>query len=125
MASSLSDVTALASKLYLNDDADESSANNIFAGGIRVHVVDIHNSASSTAAYVKMANATSATPGTTPADLVLFCPANTRMTYNFIAATGTGLYFNDGISMWCTTTKNESNTTGPATNAVYVKVLGQ
>lgn len=122
MASSVTGTTNIVSALFLNDGANATDENdNIFSGAKTIHVVDINNTHDA-AVYVKLANVTNCSPGTTPADMVLYCPASTRLTYNIIGATGTGVEFGTGVSMWCVTAAAESNTADPGTGTVDVKI---
>ena len=71
----------------------------------------IDNSNYGTIVYFKLANATSATAGTTAAAMVFLCPASVKRSYAFPE----GITFSAGFSHWCTTESAEANTDAPTT----------
>jgi hypothetical protein len=73
------------------------------------HMIEIDNSNYDTAVYLKIADATSGTVGTTAATLVFYCPANTKQSY----ISSRGITFGAGFTHWCVTGAAQANTDAP------------
>ena len=101
----------IASKLVQDTAATNEAVDNASGGSGTLYMVEIDNSGYSTAVYFKLANATSATAGTTAAAMVFLCPASVKRSYVFPE----GIAFSAGFSHWCVTESAESNTSAPAT----------
>ena len=101
----------LGSKLVQDTAATNSAVDNATGASGTLYMVEIDNSSYSTIVYLKIANATSATAGTTAAAMVFLCPASVKRSYVFPE----GIAFSAGFSHWCTTGETESNTTAPST----------
>ncbi len=100
----------LGSKIVQDTGATNSAIDNASGASGTLYMVEIDNASYSTAVYFKLANATSATAGTTAAALVLLCPASTKRSYVFPE----GIAFSSGFSHWCTTGAAEASTAAPA-----------
>ena len=111
MTVSVTDTTSLGAKLVQDTQANGTVAANTTGGSGTLYGVEIINPNAS-AVYFKLANALTATPGTTAADVVLFCPASSTQNYSFVS----GLAFSTGFSHWCVTAAAESNTTNPGSS---------
>ena len=101
----------LASKLVQDTAATSTAVDNTTGASGILYMVEIDNSSYGTAVYFKIANATSATAGTTAAAMVFLCPASVKRSYVFPE----GIEFSAGFSHWCTTGVAESNTDAPTT----------
>jgi hypothetical protein len=101
----------LGSKIVNDTAATNSAVDNATGASGTLYMVEVDNSSYSTAVYFKLADAASATAGTTAATLVLFCPASVKRSYVFPE----GIAFGTGFSHWCTTGAAESNTGAPST----------
>jgi|TARA_R110000824_G_scaffold211098_1_gene397092 hypothetical protein len=97
----------LGSKVVQDTDAGAVSVDNATGASGILYAVEITNPNGGGAVYFKLADATSATVGTDPADIVLVCPASQTRNYVFLA----GIAFSNGFSHWCVTGAAESNTT--------------
>jgi len=101
----------LASKLVKDDGATNTAADNTTGASGTLYMVEIDNTGLATAVYFKLANATSATPGTTAASFVFWCPASVKRSYVFPE----GVVFSSGFSHWCVTSASEASTAAPGT----------
>ena len=101
----------LASKLVQDTAATSTAVDNTTGASGTLYMVEIDNSNYGTIVYFKLANATSATAGTTAAAMVFLCPASVKRSYVFPE----GIAFSSGFSHWCTTESAESNTDAPST----------
>ena len=103
----------------VNDTSATSTAvSNATGTSGTLFAVEVDNTSNSSISYFKMANTASATAGTTAADIVLLCPASTKMSFVF----PTGIAFSAGFSHWCVTGAAESNTSAPS-SAVIVRYV--
>ena len=98
----------LASKLVQDTDANATAVDNTTGANGTLYAVEIVNAAG-TIVYLKLANSTNATAGTTAAHLVLMCAASSTQSYVFPS----GIAFSSGFSHWCVTEAAESNTNAP------------
>jgi len=103
--------TPLGSKIVQDTAATNSAVDNSTGGSGTLYMVEVDNTGYSTAVYLKMADTTNATAGTTASTMVLFCPASVKRSYVFPE----GIAFSSGFSHWCTTGAAESDTSAPAT----------
>ncbi len=103
--------TPLGSKIVQDLAVDEVAVSNTTGGAGTLYMVEIDNSAYSTAVYFKLANTASATAGSTAATMVLHCPASSKRSYVFPE----GIAFSAGFSHWCVTGAAEANTSAPGT----------
>ena len=111
MAITITDFRGTGGTRIVKDTAATATAVNNASGATgTLYMVEIDNASYSTAVYFKLADATSATAGTTAADIVLKCPASSTKTYVFPG----GIAFSNGFSHWCTTGAAESSTAAPA-----------
>ena len=101
----------IASKLVQDTAATNSAVDNASGGSGILYMVEIDNSSYGTAVYLKLANASSATAGTTAAAMVFLCPGSVKRSYVFPE----GINFGNGFSHWCVTESAESNTDAPTT----------
>ena len=101
----------LASKLVQDTAATSTAVDNTTGASGTLYMVEIDNSNYGTIVYFKLANATSATAGTTAAAMVFLCPASAKRSYVFPE----GIAFSSGFSHWCTTESAESGTSAPGT----------
>jgi len=110
----LSNPTALASTLVFDGNAngsDDSDGDNVTsATSGSVYMMQIDNTLNSSAVYLKIVDASSASPGSTVPHFVLYAPASQTATY----ALPPGHEYSSGVSIWCTTTlSNSSGQTDP------------
>ena len=108
----------LGSKLVQDTTAGGTAVDNTTGASGVLYMVEIDNTNNGAISYLKMANSTNATAGTTAADLCLFCPASSKVNYVFVG----GIAFSAGFSHWCVAEKAESNTTSPG-SAVVVRYV--
>jgi len=101
----------LASKLVQDTAATNEAQDNTTGASGTLYMVEIDNSSYSTAVYLKLADATDATAGTTAATLVLLCPASVKRSYVFPE----GIAFGSGFCHWCVTGAAEASTAAPGT----------
>ena len=101
----------LAAKLVQDTSAIATAVDNTTGAAGILYMVEIDNTNYGTAVYFKIANAATATGGTTAATMVFLCPASVKRSYAFPE----GITFSAGFSHWCTIGAAESNTTAPVT----------
>jgi len=101
----------LATKLVQDTAATSTAVDHTTGASGTLYMVEIDNSGLNYHVYFKLANATSATAGTTAAAMVFLCPASVKRSYVFPE----GIAFSAGFSHWCTTEVAESNTDAPST----------
>ncbi len=109
----------LGSQLVQDTDAKGTAVDNASGGSGTLYAVEVVNP-NGASVYFKLADATSATAGTTAADIVLECPASSTKNYVFLA----GVAFSSGFSHWCVTAAAESNTTNPGSDVTVRYVIG-
>jgi len=102
--------TPLGSRVVEDTDATNVAADNTTGTSGNLYAVEITNPNAGGSVYFKLADSTDATAGTTAADIVLECPANTTKNYVFLG----GVAFSNGFSHWCVTGAAESNTVAPS-----------
>ena len=124
-ATSTSAITELGGKYILDRNCTGNSATaNVTAASGVIYMVEIDNEANSSAVYLKIRDATSATPSTLTANgagtphYSFIAPAYTKMCYTIPG----GAEFATGLSMWCTTS-SVVGTTANASNPVIVKLI--
>ena len=118
-----STITALAGNLIVDFSANASSENNVTGNSSgTIFLVEIDNTANATThAYVKIRDATSATPADATAGIPTWqfaAPPATKFTYTF----PDGQEYSAGLSMWCTTSPAHQDQSPPQ-NAVVVKLI--
>ena len=101
----------LAAKIVQDTAASKTAVDNTTGTSGTLYMVEIDNASYSTAVYFKLADAASATGGTTAATMVFFCPASVKRSYVFPE----GIAFGTGFSHWCVREAAESGDTAPAT----------
>ena len=101
----------LASKLVQDTSVSNSAVDNTTGSSGTLYMVEIDNTGLAAIVYFKLADATSATAGTTAATIVLKCPASVKRSYAFPE----GIAFSSGFSHWCVTAADESSTAAPGT----------
>ena len=101
----------LGAKLVQDDDATNTAVDNTTGAAGTLYMVEVDNTGYGTIVYFKLANATTATAGTTAAAMVFLCPASAKRSYVFPE----GIAFSAGFSHWCVTESAESNTNAPGT----------
>jgi len=101
----------LAAKIVQDTAASNDAVDNTTGASGTLYMVEIDNSSYGTVVYFKLADATSATVGTTAASMVFKCTASVKRSYVFPE----GIAFSNGFSHWCTTGAAEDNTTAPST----------
>ena len=122
MAITLSTIAdPLGSKLIIDTDADSTAEANVTGATGSFYAVEIANTS---ATYVKLADASSGTAGTTQNDWQFYAPASTKLTY----IVGTGMAFSTALTVWAVTSpaaltnSNAASATSPTSN-VSVKIL--
>ena len=125
MAITLSTIAdPLGSKLIIDTDADSTAEANVTGATGSFYAVEIDNTANTSATYVKLADASSGTAGTTQNDWQFYAPASTKLTY----IVGTGMAFSTALTVWAVTSpaaltnSNAASATSPTSN-VSVKIL--
>lgn len=124
-AISTSTLTELGGKYVLDRNASGASSNNNVTGASGViYMIEIDNEANSSAVYLKIRDAATATPSTatdngagTP-HYSFIAPAFTKMCYQIPL----GAEFATGLTFWCTTSPNVG-VTQKARSPVIVKLL--
>tara|TARA_Y100001963_G_scaffold156141_1_gene248967 strand:+ start:88 stop:459 length:372 start_codon:yes stop_codon:yes gene_type:complete len=101
----------IGTRLVQDTDATNSAVDHTTGAAGTLYMVEVDNSSYSTAVYFKLADATSATAGTTASTMVFYCPASSKRSYVFPE----GIAFSNGFSHWCTTGAAEDNTGAPST----------
>ena len=101
----------IGARLVQDTAATKDAVNNTTGAAGTLYMVEVDNSSYSTAVYFKLADATSATGGSTAATMVFYCPASSKRSYVFPE----GIVFSAGFSHWCTTGAAESDATAPGT----------
>jgi len=109
--------TPLGSKIVQDLAATNAAVQNTTGAGGTLYLVEIDNTGYTSAVYFKLANATSATVGTTAATMVLFCPASSKRSYVFPE----GVAFSAGFTHWCVVGAEEASTNAPG--AVKVRYV--
>jgi|TARA_R100000030_G_scaffold87808_1_gene71631 hypothetical protein len=124
-ASSTSTITELGSKYILDRDCKGNAVSANVTGGTGViYIVEIDNEANSETVYLKLKDATTATPTTTTANgagtpnYSFIAPAFSKACYTITA----GAEFTQGLTMWCTTSSAVGSATS-ARNPVIVKLI--
>jgi hypothetical protein len=100
----------LASKLVQDTAATNSAVDNSTGTSGTLYMVEIDNTGLAAIVYFKLADASSATAGTTAATIVLKCPASVKRSYVFPE----GIAFSTGFSHWCVTGAAQTNTGAPS-----------
>lgn len=123
MAITITDLSnPAAAKIFTDTDSDATSENDANSGAATVFVVDIDNTANTSAAsYTKLYNAAAPTVGTTDPDIVLLAPSSTRISY-VLGSPGQGTNLGTALSFATVTTGGTSGTTSP-TNDVAVRIF--
>ena len=103
----------IATKMVQDTAAAETAVNNTTGTFGVLYMVEIVNAATNIV-YFKMADAASATAGTTAADICLRCPASSTRSYAF----PNGIAFSAGFSHWCVDAAAESSTGSPGSVSV-------
>lgn len=109
-----------ASGVY-DSDAD-GTIETISGSGVSINVIDIDNTANTTAGtvWVKLYNlASGATVGSTAPDVTIPCSNGGRLTFTSLD----GLAFHTGLMMACVTNGGGTAGTTSPTNAVKIRVL--
>ena len=104
-------INPLGSKIVQDTAATSTAVDHATGGNGTLYMVEVDNSSFGTAVYLKLADATSATAGTTAATMVFYCPASSKRSYVFPE----GIVFSNGFSHWCVTGAAESSTGTPST----------
>tara|TARA_R110002020_G_scaffold348777_1_gene562358 strand:- start:181 stop:552 length:372 start_codon:yes stop_codon:yes gene_type:complete len=109
-------VNPVATKLVVDSSATSTAASNTTGGSGNLYMVEIDNDGTGTptTVYLKMANASSATGGTTTPDLVLMIPAEKKITYAFPES----IAFGTGFCHWCVKEAATTGTTNPDTTVI-------
>lgn len=109
-------ISDLAANLYTDNDANEA-AEVVKSGSTLIYAIEIDNEGNTVSSYLKLYNATSATPGTTVPDEVIEAPAGEIVTLTFPQ----GLLFGTGLTFCCVTVGGTTGAVGPA-NDVTVEI---
>ena len=121
-----SSVTETGGKFVLDLECSASggATQNVTSAAGSVFLVEIDNEANSTPVYLKLRDATTATPsqsgsnGVGTPHFMFQAPAYKKISY----AIPGGAVFANGISMWCSTSSTVGSTTDP-TKSVIVKMI--
>lgn len=113
-----SDITAaptgLSGTLVVDHDANATAEENVATGAATLYQVRVDNTTNSGTVYVKFADATSVTVGTTHADMT-FSARGSKVTSFLIPE---GHVFATGLSFWCTTGPLSDSSSGPANDVI-------
>jgi hypothetical protein len=119
----ISNPTALATKLVFDSAADGSNDadgdNVTSATGGNLYMIQIDNTENKAAVYLKLVDASSATPGSTTPNFVFYTPGARTATYSMPP----GHAYSSGVSIWCTTTLSNSGSQSDPANAVEVRIM--
>lgn len=97
---------------YFNSSVNGTIVPNIRVGATTLYILRVDNTPNGGAAsYLQLWNATTATVGTTQADMVVYCPQGV-ITELFLGQAG--IAFTTALSMACTTTPHGSTNPGSA-----------
>ncbi len=116
-------IAALAGNLIVDFAANASSENNVTGNSSGVfYLIDIDNTGNTSSfAYVKIRDASSATPNDQTAGVPTWqfaAPPGTKISYVF----PDGQEYSAGLSMWCVTSTAQGNISAPS-NSVVVKLV--
>ena len=84
-------------KIVEDTAATNQAVNNTTGDPGLLYMVEVDNTGYAAIVYFKLADALSATVGTTPAAMVLKCPASSKRSYVFPE----GIAFSAGFCHWC------------------------
>jgi len=119
----ISNPTALATTLVFDSNADASNdadGDNVTAATSgSIYMIQVDNRGNSTAVYLKIADASSATPGSTVPDMVFYAPASRSATYTLPV----GHAYTAGVSIWCTTTLSNTSSQSDPEAEVEVRIM--
>ena len=101
----------LAAKLVQDTAASNNAVDNTTGAAGTLYMVEIDNTGYAAIVYFKLADATSATVGTTAASMVFKCAASVKRSYVFPE----GIAFAAGFSHWCVEGAAQTDTDGPDT----------
>ena len=101
----------LATKLVQDTSVSNTAVENTTGASGTLYMVEIDNTGLASTVFFKIADATSATAGTTAASFVFMCPASSKRSYAFPE----GIAFSSGFSHWCVTAASEASTSAPGT----------
>ena len=90
-------INPLGSKIVQDTAATNSVVANTTGGNGILYMVEIDNTGYAAIVYFKLADATSATVGTTAPSMVLKCAASSKRSYVFPE----GIAFSAGFTHWC------------------------
>ena len=122
MATKTTTITALGGILITDFDADVTPADNVTGNASgTLYLVEVDNTANSTAVYVRIRDAASAVPSHASNGVpmwVFYAPATATAMYTIPL----GTEYAAGLRMWCTTNNAAQNTDAPA-SAVIVRLI--
>jgi len=108
--------TALAGILVTSDNVTASANDNVTGNNSgRIYQVQVDNTGNTVTSYLKILDASSATPGTSNPDLTLAIPAAKKVTYNM----DIGHPYASGVSLWCTAGAEVGNTQSPGSVVAF------
>ena len=107
-------LTELSGTLVVDPDANATVEPDVATGASTLYQVRVDNTANTGSVYLKIADATSATVGTTHPDMTFAAPGS-KVT-SFVIPEGHA--FLTGISFWCTSGPLSSSTSGPANDVI-------
>ena len=97
-------------KIVVDTAATNVAVNNTTGAG-NLYMVEIDNTGYAAIVHFKLADATTATVGTTAASMVLKCAASSKRSYVFPE----GIAFSAGFSHWCVEGAAQTDTDPPDT----------
>lgn len=106
--------TELSSTLVVDYDANATAEEDVASGATTLYQVRVDNTANAGTVYLKVADATSVTVGTTHPNMTF--PARGSKVTSFLIQEGHAL--GTGLSFWCTVGPLSSSTSGPAHDVV-------
>ena len=109
----------LATKIFKIATANNTANANFTGSTGTLFMIQIDNTANSSASFVKLVDATSATVGTTAPTMILAVPASVQRSFLMPK----GIVFSAGFTLFCTTSAGTAGTTSPSSAVDVVCVI--
>lgn len=112
----------LGTKLFIDTTTDTNSdaaEDNVVPGATNVKYVEIDNTGNGAATYVKLLDATNATPSSSVPDHIFYAAGSSKVSY----VIETGIVFAAGLSYWGTSTAASGVSQTDPSVAVTSKIL--
>ena len=109
----------LATKIFKIATANNTANANFTGSTGTLFMIQIDNTANSSASFVKLVDATSATVGTTAPSLCFMVPASQQRSFLMPK----GIAFSAGFTLFCTTSAGTAGTTSPSSAVNVICVI--